>query len=132
MSKLNKNFLDAKDFQHLCFRELAKSCPVKVDSLTYDSPHTKTFLLMQAHFSRLPLPNTDFATDTKSVLDQAIRVLQAMIDICAENGWLATTLKVQLLMQSVIQARWHDDPVVMCLPFVDKNYAHLFQKIKIK
>lgn len=87
---------------------------------------------MQAHFSRLPLPNTDFGTDTKSVLDQAIRVLQAMIDISAERGWLTTTMRIQLLMQCVIQARWHDDPVVMCLPFVDENVAHLFKKIKIK
>lgn len=56
--------------------ELAKMCRIKVDPLTYDSPHTKTFLLMQAHFSHLPLPNTDYLTDTKSVLDQAIRVIQ--------------------------------------------------------
>lgn len=50
-----------------------------MDPLTYDSPHTKTFLLMQAHFSHLPLPNSDYLTDTKSVLDQTIRVLQVKI-----------------------------------------------------
>lgn len=56
--------------------KLAELCRIKVDPLTYDSPHTKTFLLLQAHFSHLPLPNTDYGTDTKSVLDQSIRVLQ--------------------------------------------------------
>lgn len=107
-------------------------CRLKVDPLTYDSPHTKVFLLMQAHFSHLPLPNTDFNTDTKSVLDQSIRILQAMIDVVAEKGWLSTTLRIQMLMQCVIQARWQDDAVAMCLPNVDQNSAYVFDNIKIE
>lgn len=58
------------------FSELSKNCRLSVDPLTCDSPHTKTFLLIQAHFSHLPLPNSDYLTDTKSVLDQSIRILQ--------------------------------------------------------
>lgn len=87
---------------------------------------------MQAHFSHLPLPNTDYGTDTKSILDQSIRILQAMIDVAAENGWLATTLRIQLLMQCIIQARWQDDPVTMCLPLVDENNCYVFNEIKTK
>lgn len=107
-------------------------CRLKVDPATYDNPHTKTFLLMQAHFSHLPLPNADFATDTKSVLDQSIRILQAMIDVVAESGWLATTIRIQLLMQCIMQARWQDDPVQMCLPNVDENNCYVFDEIKIE
>lgn len=51
-------------------------CPIKIDLLTVDNPHTKVFLLMQAHMSRLPLPNSDYGTDTKSVMDQSIRIIQ--------------------------------------------------------
>ena len=47
-----------------------------MDPLTFDSPHTKAHLLLQAHFSRAPLPIADYLTDTKSVLDQALRILQ--------------------------------------------------------
>jgi len=43
---------------------------------SYDNPHTKTHLLLQAHFERAELPIADYATDTKSVLDQALRILQ--------------------------------------------------------
>lgn len=43
---------------------------------SFDSPHTKTHLLLQAHFSRAELPIADYATDTKSVLDQTLRILQ--------------------------------------------------------
>ena len=66
-----------------------------------ESANTKTFLLLQSHFSQLQLPCSDYYTDTKSVLDQTIRILQAMIDVCAENGWLASTLRIIQLMQMV-------------------------------
>ena len=46
-----------------------------------DSPHTKAFLLLQAHFRRLPLPIADYINDTNSVLDQAPRILNAMVNI---------------------------------------------------
>lgn len=85
---------------------------------------------MQAHFSHLPLPNVDFLTDTKSVLDQCIRVIQAMIDIAAEQGWLTTTLTLQQLLQCLIQARWQDDPLVLGLPYVEEYTVPLFNKIK--
>ncbi|XP_033213736.1 activating signal cointegrator 1 complex subunit 3 [Belonocnema kinseyi] len=66
--------------EDLLNEELAKLCRYQVDRLTYDSPNTKAFLLMQVHFSRLPVPCADYTTDLKSVLDQSIRILQAMID----------------------------------------------------
>ena len=61
------------------FSDLAKTVPVEVDPYSYDSPHTKTHLLLQAHFSRATLPCSDYYTDTKSVLDQSIRILQVNI-----------------------------------------------------
>ena len=62
--------------------ELAKSCPLDVNQYTFDSSHTKAFLLLQSHISRLPLPCVDYLTDTKSVLDQAIRILQVCVCMC--------------------------------------------------
>ena len=55
---------------------LAAKLPLSVSPDTMDSPHTKTHLLLQAHFSRAQLPIADYGTDTKSVLDQALRILQ--------------------------------------------------------
>lgn len=51
-----------------------------MDPLTFDSPHTKTHLLLQAHFCHAPLPIADYLTDTKSVLDQALRILQVSVN----------------------------------------------------
>ena len=43
---------------------------------------------IQAHFLQLGLPISDYVTDLKSVLDQSIRIIQAMIDIRANSGWI--------------------------------------------
>lgn len=56
--------------------ELAKHLPIEVNPHSFDSSHTKTHLLLQAHFSHAILPCPDYATDTKTVLDQAIRICQ--------------------------------------------------------
>jgi activating signal cointegrator complex subunit 3 len=56
--------------------ELAQHVPWAVDARRFDDPHIKTHLLLQAHFSELALPISDYITDTKSVLDQAVRILQ--------------------------------------------------------
>lgn len=57
-------------------------------------------------------------------------ILQAMIDVVAERGWLATTLRIQQIMQSIIQARWYDDPVVLTLPHVEHYNYTVFNKIQ--
>ena len=60
----------------ISYSDLAKQVPLEVNPHTMDSAHTKTNILLQAHFGQIPLPSTDYNTDTKSVLDQAIRILQ--------------------------------------------------------
>jgi len=57
----------------------------------------------QAHFSQLELPISDYVTDLKSVLDQSIRIIQAMIDICANSGWLSSSITCMRLLQMVMQ-----------------------------
>ena len=58
---------------------------------------------LQAHFSRAELPVSDYITDLKSVLDQSIRIIQAMIDVCANSGWLSSALTCMHLLQMIIQ-----------------------------
>lgn len=98
-----------------------KQCPLDIGSRQYECSHTKTLILLQAHFSHLKMPCSDYITDLKSVLDQSIRILQAMIDISAETGYLVLCLRLIQLMQMVIQARWITDPPVITLPEVEKH-----------
>ena len=121
--------MDSTEFSQLPVRhnedlintDLAKTCPLEVNAYTMDSPHTKAHLLLQCHLSRLPLPCTDYVTDTKSVMDNALRVMQAMLDVCAESGWLASTLRIVMLLQSVVQARWDTDPGLLLLPHLEPH-----------
>lgn len=100
--------------------ELDKQCPLDIGGRQYDCSHTKTLILLQAHFSRLKMPCSDYITDLKSVLDQSIRILQAMIDISADSGYLVMCLQLVQLMQMIIQARWITDPPIITLPDVEK------------
>ncbi|KAJ3318638.1 hypothetical protein HDU76_000778 [Blyttiomyces sp. JEL0837] len=96
---------------------------------SYDDPHVKAFLLLQGHLSRLrSLPCSDYATDTTSVLDQSIRVMQAMVDVMADKGYCATTKGVISMIQAIKQARWPSDSDLLTLPHVSESMLDLFAK----
>ncbi|BFZ53989.1 Putative steryl acetyl hydrolase mug81 [Savitreella phatthalungensis] len=103
--------------------ELAKSLRYSLGSSRKPpwDPHVKAFVLLQAHFEGLMLPVTDYITDTISVLDQSVRVLQAYIDLTVDQGCLSTTLMLIRLMQSCKQGLWHDDPPCALLPGVSRQ-----------
>lgn len=69
----------------------------------YDSPHTKAFLLLQAHMWGLALPNNDYKTDLTTVLSRSVPLLQAMVDIAAEEAQLRSTTNLILLLQCLHQ-----------------------------
>ncbi|CAF0793697.1 unnamed protein product [Didymodactylos carnosus] len=108
---------------------LAQTSLVTVNEYKYDDPHIKANLLIQAHFSRSELPNADYYTDLKSVLDQIIRIIQALLDVSAYNGFLQTTIWIINFLQMVIQARWLNDSDLLTLPSVEREHLSLF-KIK--
>ncbi|KAI8158619.1 putative helicase mug81 [Colletotrichum sp. SAR 10_70] len=81
-------------------------------------PHVKAFLLLQAHMSRISLPITDYVGDQTSVLDQAIRIIQASIDVLTELGHLSSCLEFIKLLQCIKSARWPTDHPASILPGV--------------
>jgi len=91
--------------------ELSNNLPLKAESLGLPmwDPHVKAFLLLQAHFSRIDLPISDYVGDQNSVLDQAIRIIQASIDVLTEMGYLESCFMMMTLLQCVKSARWPED-----------------------
>ncbi|XP_022736597.1 DExH-box ATP-dependent RNA helicase DExH14 isoform X2 [Durio zibethinus] len=109
--------------------ELSKRVRYVVDQNRLDDPHVKANLLFQAHFSQLDLPVSDYVTDLKSVLDQSIRIIQAMIDICANSGWLASSIACMHLLQMVMQGLWFDqDSALWMLPCMNNELAGSLSK----
>lgn len=54
---------------------------------------------------RQPAPISDYVTDLRGVLDNAVRVAQAVIDLAAHAGHLSTTLAAMALVQGLHQVR---------------------------
>ncbi|XP_061631426.1 activating signal cointegrator 1 complex subunit 3 isoform X1 [Phyllopteryx taeniolatus] len=127
---------DAEEYAELPVRhnedqlnsQLAQQLPLKVDPHSYDSAHTKTHLLLQAHFSHAQLPCSDYSTDTKTVLDNAIRICQALLDAAANEGWLVTALSICNLVQMIVQGRWLHDSSILTLPHLEQQDLYLVRK----
>ncbi|KAL9254447.1 DExH-box ATP-dependent RNA helicase DExH14-like protein [Drosera capensis] len=108
---------------------LAEKVPYKVDKNRLDDPHTKANLLFQAHFSQVEMPISDYITDLKSVLDQSIRIIQAMIDVCANSGWLSSTVSCMRLLQMIMQGLWFDkDSALKMLPCMTSDLLSTLKK----
>lgn len=98
--------------------ELSKNLPFDGNAfgLPMWDPHVKAFLLLQAHMARIDLPITDYVGDQTSVLDQAIRIIQASIDVLTELGYLSSCLEMIKLLQCIKSARWPQDAPLSILP----------------
>ena len=96
--------------------------PLALEKPRYTDPHTKVNALMQAHLSRGAI-GADMLADTKSVLAQAPRLLQAMVDVVSSSGWLNPALAAMELSQMITQALWQRDPVLMQIPGVTREVA---------
>ncbi|KAL8728195.1 MAG: hypothetical protein Q9181_005432 [Wetmoreana brouardii] len=113
--------LPVRHNEDLINAELSKNLPLRADALALPmwDPHVKAFLLLQAHFSRVDLPISDYVGDQNSVLDQSIRIIQASIDCLTELGYLSSCAMMMTLLQCVKSARWPDDGPLSILPGVD-------------
>lgn len=98
--------------------ELSKNLPFPGTTfgLPMWDPHVKAFLLLQAYFSRVSLPITDYVGDQTSVLDQSIRIVQASIDVLTELGHLSSCLQMMTLLQCIKSARWPADAPASIFP----------------
>ncbi|KAL9074921.1 MAG: hypothetical protein Q9157_004217 [Trypethelium eluteriae] len=110
--------LPVRHNEDLINAELSSNLPLQAGnlSLPMHDPHVKAFLLLQAHFSRVDLPITDYVGDQNSVLDQSIRIIQAAIDVLAELDMFSSCRMMMTLLQCVKSARWPEDHPLSILP----------------
>ena len=103
--------------------EMSKNLPLNVEVLGLPmwDPHIKAFLLLQAYFSRIDLPISDYVGDQNSVLDQSIRIVQASIDVLTELGYLSSCTMMITLLQCVKSARWPLDGPLSIFPGVNTD-----------
>ncbi|GAW10525.1 Sec63-domain-containing protein [Lentinula edodes] len=102
--------------EDILLRRLYDRLPVKLDSssVNYESPHFKTFLLLQSHFSRIHLP-ADLVADQRLVLEKILNLLSACVDVLSSNAWL-NALSAMDLAQMCVQAVWERDSPLKQIP----------------
>ena len=113
--------LPVRHNEDLINAELSKNLPLNAEilSLPMWDPHVKAFLLLQAYFSRIDLPISDYVGDQNSVLDQSIRIVQASIDVLTELSYLSSCVMMTTLLQCIKSARWPHDGPLSILPGVE-------------
>lgn len=105
-------------------RHMLAHAPLSVDKPQYGDPHTKANALLQAHLSRKALKSGDLQLDQRTVVAQATRLLQAMVDVIASSDWLSPALAAMELSQMVSQALWEKDSPLMQLPHFTPELCH--------
>ncbi|KAL6718330.1 putative steryl acetyl hydrolase mug81 [Lecanora helva] len=117
--------LPVRHNEDLINAEMAKNLPLSADALGLPmwDPHVKAFLLLQAYFSRIDLPISDYVGDLNSVLDQSIRIVQASIDVLTELGFFSSCTMMMTLLQCIKSARWPDDEPLSILSGIDPDKA---------
>lgn len=139
LKKLLEIVSSAHEFDSLPIREgessilskLYDALPVKwAAGMNFESPAFKTFILLQAHFSRLSLP-PDLKSDVQSILNQVTKVLYASVDILSSKGYL-NALNVMDLMQMVVQGLWDSDSCLKQVPFFNDSILAKCKKLNVE
>jgi pre-mRNA-splicing helicase BRR2 len=97
--------------------------PVKIDQPDFEAPHFKTFLLLQAHFSRIQLP-PDLSADQALVLEKVLNLLSACVDVMSSNAWL-NALGAMDLSQMCVQGVWETDSPLKQIPHFEPEVSHV-------
>ncbi|KAG6330761.1 hypothetical protein ID866_8327, partial [Astraeus odoratus] len=103
--------------EDVLLRRIYDRVPVKLDKPDFEAPNFKTFLLLQAHFSRIQLP-ADLVADQVLVLEKILNLLSACVDVMSSNAWL-NALGAMDLSQMCVQAMWETDSPLKQIPHFD-------------
>lgn len=110
--------------EDVVLRRIYDRVPVKLETVDYETPHFKTFLLLQAHFSRIQLP-PDLASDQALVLEKVLNLLSACVDVMSSNGWL-NALGAMDLSQMCVQGMWESDSPLKQIPHFEPEVNYIF------
>lgn len=104
---------------------LKGSVEMRMDILSY-----KVFILLQAYFSRINIPS-DFQIDLKVVLEKAIPLINAVVDILSGDGRL-NALTAMDISQMIIQGVWDTDSPLKQVPYFDQEVLKTCSDMKIE
>ncbi|XP_066155619.1 activating signal cointegrator 1 complex subunit 3-like [Euwallacea fornicatus] len=98
-------------------KELARQLDI-VTNFPFDSPCLKVLLMVKCYLLDINLPNQEYVLDLKSVLDQIIRIIHAMMNLAASRNWLDCTIKLVYLCQMLLQGYTSLNSNLIMLPYI--------------
>ena len=104
--------------------------PVKLAEANFESPHFKAFVLLQAHFSRMQLPN-DLAKDQETILRKVLNLLSACVDVLSSEGHL-NAMSAMEISQMAVQGMWDRDSPLKQIPHFDDEVVEACNKTGVK
>ncbi|KAI0022193.1 Sec63 Brl domain-containing protein [Xylariomycetidae sp. FL0641] len=111
-------------------RRIYDRVPVKMSEPSYDSPHFKAFVLLQAHFSRMQLP-IDLAKDQEVIVSKVLSLLSATVDVLSSDGHL-NAMNAMEMSQMVVQAMWDRDSPLKQIPHFSPEVVKVANEFGIK
>jgi len=87
--------------------------------------------LLQAHFSRVILTPA-VAGDQRKILPDALRLLQAMVDVLSSKGWLSPAIACMEMSQMVTQGIWNSDSPLLQLPHLTPEHVKILNSQKVE
>ncbi|CDJ40308.1 sec63 domain-containing DEAD/DEAH box helicase, putative [Eimeria tenella] len=98
------SFLPLRPGEESLLKTLAQRLGLKLPPSTdFNKTSTKALILLHAHCQRWSLPS-DLAAEQQQLLLPAARLLHALVDVTASNGWLFPALAAVELAQGLVQA----------------------------
>ncbi|KAF3906765.1 hypothetical protein AA313_de0204902 [Arthrobotrys entomopaga] len=119
--------------EEVLLRRIHESLPVRMsEPINYESAHFKSFVLMQAHFSRLQLP-ADLKSDQAVLLGKVLNLLNACVDVLSSEGCV-NAMRAMEMSQMVVQAMWdvsRDSPLKQ-IPYFNAEAVKIAASFGIK
>ncbi len=112
-------------------RKLAAHLPLGIEKPSFTNARTKVNVLLQCHFLRKSLP-VDMQADQNIILENSVRLLQAMVDVISSSSWLSPALATMELCQMITQAVWDKDPVLKQIPHFSQEIIDRCLKNKVE
>ncbi|EPX74852.1 U5 snRNP complex subunit Brr2 [Schizosaccharomyces octosporus yFS286] len=110
--------LPIRKYEDIALARIHSRLPVRLSSPDYEDSHTKSFILLAAHFSRFELP-AELALDQKFLLSKVLNLLSACVDTLSSEGHLVACIRPMEMSQMVTQAVWDRDSPLKQIPYFD-------------
>ncbi|CAB57421.1 U5 snRNP complex ATPase subunit Brr2 [Schizosaccharomyces pombe] len=110
--------LPIRKYEDIVLERIHSRLPVRLSNPNYEDPHTKSFILLAAHFSRFELP-PGLVIDQKFILTRVHNLLGACVDTLSSEGHLIACIRPMEMSQMVTQALWDRDSPLKQIPYFD-------------